>query len=287
MVMLRDVGTTRRGEASKRLRVARATEGRTPEADQISESGTPPPSDRIGDLSMSLARAALRNPAITITIGTIILFAVARVPAEIFYSSLGVKPEDAGLDSVQILLQGVTAALLISLGVAVLYGVIFPFINAAYFMVIGRLARKPMNAVRAYRPGNRFERSAQQIAMHLFGEERRDVRILSRKVLRRSPLVVTAWGLLFAILILTLSAISSAEAIKGGEAPGGGPVPWRARRVTVLWADGRPEVNLPDCHNLYYLGEGGGRVALFDSKTGTAYRVLDESVQLSFPDHCD
>jgi len=234
---------------------------------------------------MALAKAALRNPAIAIAIGTVVLFVIARVPAEIFYSRLGLRPEDAGLTSVQILLQGITTVLVVSLGVAILYGIIFQFFNIAYLRFVRRLARG-MAGTNQDPPSNFAERLRLRVRQSLLGKEGEDRSPLWRVVLRRSPLIVTTFGLLIASLILTLSAFSGADAVKNGEAPPDGPTPWRARRVEVTWIDSPQRIALSGCQALYYLGEENGRVALFDSKTGSAYRLLAESVQLSFPKHC-
>jgi hypothetical protein len=259
-------------------------EGSGAQTERRSERDSPS-HDRMGDLSMSLAKTALRNPAITIAIGTVVLFAIARIPAEIFYSRLGLRPEDAGLNSVQILLQGVTTALVVSLAVAVLYGVVFQLIDAVYVRFIRRLGRRIVGTIDRP-PANRAERFSLQALQRLLGKEAEEDSPVWRAVLRRSPLVVTSFGLLIASVILTASAIDDADAIKNGEAPPGGPSPWRARQVTVLWTDSAPQIRLPDCRALYYLGEGNGRVALFDSRTESAYRLSAESIQLSFPEHC-
>ena len=82
--------------------------------------------DRLGDCSTAMTAWVFRNPALSIAAATAVLFAIARIPAEIFYSRFGLRPEDVGLNSVQVLLQGATTVLAISLAIAVLYGLFFP-----------------------------------------------------------------------------------------------------------------------------------------------------------------
>jgi hypothetical protein len=61
-------------------------------------------------------------------------------------------------------------------------------------------------------------------------------------------------------------------------------VPWQAKRVEVRWT-GKREQDLPDCGWLFYLGEGGKRVALRRQHDHT-YRINGDAVQLIFPKSC-
>ena len=60
---------------------------------------------------MATAHWVVKNPALSIAAATTILFAIARISAEIFYVRFGLRPEEVGLNSVQVLLQETTTVL--------------------------------------------------------------------------------------------------------------------------------------------------------------------------------
>ena len=201
-------------------------------------------------------------------IATVVLFAVARIPTEIFYKEFGVRPEEVGLDSVQVLLQGSTFALLFSFAIGLVYGVLVPFIFIFYaeFMRSGK--RRRGTGADAPPP------------------QRRPYRVALRRTARLAPLVVPVLSVLTAGLFLTLLAKSHAEDVRKGLGISAVFVPWKAEPVDVAWNGQGDRIPLPGCESLFYLGEGDGRVVLFDSHGEETYRIDSSDVQLNFPALC-
>jgi hypothetical protein len=239
--------------------------------------------DRLGDWSMAMARTALRNPAVTIPIGTLVLFAVARIPTEIFYSSFGVRPEDAGLNSVQVLLQGTATVLVLSLGVGLLYGIGFPLVNAGYYGIMKRIAQKWLGD---FPPPHLRQHRIWRVFIRVTQVNRRSDRSAFQRILRLGPLIIPTFAVSFAALILTSQAIQEANSIKRGVGPEASLMPWQADRTSVLWTRSPPLVHFPGCQWLFYLGESGSRVILFDAKVDRTYRIESGAVQLVFPAAC-
>jgi len=220
--------------------------------------------DRLGDWSVKVSRSLLANPALTIGGVTVTVFAVARVPTEIFYLHFGVRPEEAGFNSVQVLLQGSSMVLIASLVIGTLYGILMPFLI---------LIRPTRWRVRTPKGKTRVP-----------GWE--EYGTAARRSLRAAPAIVPAVTLLTAIVLLSVGAFKDAAAIQDGRAPTTKLMPWRAVPVNVIWATGTQQASLPNCLSLFYLGEGGGRVTLYDSRDQRTYRLDSGDVQLDFPDSC-
>ncbi len=229
---------------------------------------------------MGLFQDALQNPAITIALGTLVLFAIARVPSEIFYSKFGIRPEDVGLNSVQVLLQGTTTVLLLSLGVGLVYGLGLPLLNAAYYGLFGWLIGKAMGDSATTRW---WHTRAGRLTLRMAS---RNPRLTIKRILRLAPILVPTVALAFSALLLVTQAISDADAIKDGENPQSGLGPWRAERVSAWWTDPSGRLHLPTCHHLFYLGEANSRVVLFDSQSDRTYRLEGSTIQLAFPLRC-
>lgn len=94
------------------------------------------------DWSMAAARWLFAKPALLLGGATVVLFAVARIPTEIFYARFGVRPEEVGFNSVQVLLQGCTATLVFSLFVGLLYGFLVPVASVVYVEFASRTLRR-------------------------------------------------------------------------------------------------------------------------------------------------
>jgi hypothetical protein len=197
---------------------------------------------KAGELAEQWIASVLGNPGLSIAVGTVVLFAIARIPTEIFYTQFGLRPEDVGLNSVQVLLQGTTTVLIIAFGMSVAFALLAALVPIRRWR--GRLTLR--------------------ISLALF------------------PLL----ALLLAVLLLVPRALLDAASVKAGKGlHGPALVPWQAERVEVRWARGADE-SLPGCRWLFYLGEGGGKVALFDSKHDQTHRIDGGSVRLVFPEHC-
>lgn len=207
---------------------------------------------------MAAVRFVSRNPAIGIAIATAVLFAIARIPTEIFYGKFAIRPEDVGLNSVQVLLQGTATVLVVSLIIAVIYGFGVPLIMLAYFVLIETLTKAPQ---RRRKPG-------------------------LRRILRLGPILIPVLTIISALVILIGRAEQDAAGIKDGAEIGFQFMPWRAKPVNLIWSQGSERKPLPGCRWLFYLGEGNGLVVLFDSRHGQTYRINSEAVQLDFPESC-
>jgi hypothetical protein len=85
---------------------------------------------------------------------------------------------------------------------------------------------------------------------------------------------------------MIVGAINEANAVKTGTAPRGELGPWRVQPVSVEWVGRERQEPLPPCNELFYLGEGNGRVALYDSQHQQTLRINGAEIQLSFPDDC-
>ena len=210
--------------------------------------------DRWGDRSMELATSLIRNPAPTIAAATVVLFAVVRIPTEIFYRQFGVRPEEVGLNSVQVLLQGAAVILVVSFAIGLLYGI---------FLV----------ALLAWRGATK-------------GRPRVSIREAVRTAARLAPIVVPIISVGFATVTMSAAAINSANAVEAGFTPTAKFMPWKAVRVEAQLTHASRNLALPGCESLYYLGEGDGRVTLYDSAAGQTHRLDSGEVQLSLPAVC-
>jgi hypothetical protein len=234
--------------------------------------------ERLGDWSMASARKAFANAGMTIAIGTVVLFAIARIPTQIYYAQLGVRPEDVGFNSVQVLLQGTTTVLLISVGAALIYGVGLPLFSVLYWQSAKRfLPDSSPERLRRSRVGRLLLRLLPGIRSNKTG---------IRRILRLGPVVIPLLAVGVALLLLTSRALHDPDLIRDGVQPEPAMTPWRADRVEVRWAQETGSFDLPSCRWLFYLGEDDGRVVLFDAKLDNTYRIASDAVELEFPGTC-
>lgn len=263
----------------------------TPNTDQSSggDDGSRPEADRrdlvdrLGDRSVAMTQTAIRNPAVTVALGTVVLFLIARIPAEMFYSRLGLDPEEVGLTSIEIFVQGIATILAISLAVAVVYGIALPIFQVVYFRLVLWPIRKSLPALRRRsRLPDQYWALFERLLTWSGGGRGRPA---FQRILRLGPLVITVLTLVLASVILVVAAIRDSDAIRNGDDLRE-LSPWQAKKVKVVWTTSSAPIRLPNCDWLYYLGEGGGRVALYNAKTESIYRLSGESVQLAFPAHC-
>jgi len=209
--------------------------------------------ERLGKRSIETLRSFARHPTLMVAIVTGLLFALARYPTEIFYSEVGLRPEDVGLNSVQVLLQGsaVLLALSLLLGLAVVVFFFLGFWIASYVWASGT------------------------------GHPARVLKTLVR--LSVVPALVMTVG--FSLWLLIQVAESQSDAVHDGRGISPGLYPWRAEPVRVTWT-GPARHPLPSCDRLFYLGEANDRVALYDATRNTTYRIVAEDLELEFPLNC-
>jgi hypothetical protein len=227
---------------------------------------------------MKNARLLLGSPALTVGGVTVVLFAVARVPTQIFYSQFGIRPEDVGLDSVQVLLQGTAMVLIASLLVGLFYGLLTMIFVLGY----ADLLIPTLKSLRTKGLGGRARPEGQSHWDFFMTSLRRS----ARRSLRAAPIIVPALSIATAFAILIGAAIEEAGAVKGGQPPGNRFMPWKVELVEVTWTDTTRRIPLPGCESLFYLGEGNERVALYDSDTDRTYRINSDEIQLDFPSDC-
>jgi hypothetical protein len=213
-----------------------------------------------GDLSERVWRKLLDNPALAIAVTTVLLYAVARIPTEIFYSEFGVRPEDVGLNSVQVLLQGSA----VSLGLFLFGGVAYSMIIMALMVLLG--------VFYAFLLGRKGAVGTAWGAI--------------RRVLRLSPILVPSASIAVATIFLCISAERDASRVWFGEPLAPRFFPWSAEAVEARWSGTRTGPKLPGCHSLLYLGEGNDRVVLFNALDKQTLRVPTAEIRLRFPLYC-
>jgi hypothetical protein len=246
--------------------------------------------DRMGDWSIKATKDVIAHPAIAGGVTTVVLFVIARIPTQVFYAEFGVRPEDAGLDSVQVLLQGATAALLISFGVGLVYGLLMPIFIFAYVSVMSPAVSSLVETLKKLWPGNKDgnERGT-QVAEEAKPNGRAWIeayRAAARRAVRLAPIFVPVTSIVFALVFLTFAASDDAAAVKEGWDIDPRLMPWKAVPVDISWTGAGPHPQLPGCSALFYLGEGGDRVLLFDSAGEEAVRIYSKDIELSFPEDC-
>lgn len=215
---------------------------------------------------MRATRWLAQNPALALGASTALLFATVRLPTELFYSRFGVHPEEVGLNSVQVLLQGSSFVLVLSLFVGVVYGII----TLAFILIYLELLPT------VFMPRGR------QTGRGPFAPR---VKTAFRRSARLAPIVVPVFSLGFAAAILTTSAIQDANAVEDGRYVSAEFMPWRAESAEVTWTRRASPQSLPTC-GLYYLGEGDGQVIIFESRRDRTYRLSSKEVQVHWPDPC-
>jgi hypothetical protein len=209
--------------------------------------------EQSGERAMRLARGLVRNPSLTLAFMTVVLFALARFPTEVFYSELGVRPEDVGFNSVQVLLQGSAVLLVFSLGIALC-------VVAAFFVIFW-------------------------IASSVLASENVPISRIARTAFRLSLFPILVLTIALALWLLVDVAERQGDDVRAGQGISPGLYPWRAEQVKVTWrrADARP---LPGCRQLFFLGEANNRVVLYDASRATSYRISAEDIELEFPLDC-
>jgi hypothetical protein len=209
--------------------------------------------ERGGERSMTALGAFSRNPTLLIALTTVVLFAVARLPTETFYSEFGVRPEDVGLNSVQVMLQGST----ILLG----FSILLCLACVAAFFSLFWIAS--LVAVSGTAPLGR----------------------VLKTMLRLSLAPVLLLTVVLAPWLLINVASGQSDEVREGKGISPGLYPWRAEPVNVTWR-GHAGKSLPGCTQLFYLGEANNRVALYDAARNTTYRIHTEDIEIEFPLDC-
>ncbi|HEV2791263.1 MAG TPA: hypothetical protein VGV69_08205 [Solirubrobacterales bacterium] len=209
--------------------------------------------ERAGEQSAAGARALVRNPTLSLALTTVVLFAVARLPTEIFYSELGVRPEDVGLNSVQVLLQGSAVLLAISVLLALT-------LVAAFFLLFG-------------------------FASFAWSSDTGSLTRLLKTTFRLGLFPALIFTVAFSLWLLIQIANEQSDAVHEGLGISPGLYPWRAEEVKATWR-GPARRPLPGCNQLFYLGETDGHALLFDAALNTTYRINSEDIELEFPLDC-
>lgn len=210
-----------------------------------------------GDWSVEAAKASIRNPALTIAVATVVLFTVARVPTEIFYWELGVRPEDVGLNSIQVLLQGSAVVLVLCIVAGMIYAGLLVLVSTLYVAVIALASGSRSAAGCVFKTGLRIS---------------------------LLPVLISATG--FALWLMIGWANEQSASVKAGQAIDASFYPWRAEQVMATWRDTSASRPLPGCDQLFYLGEANNRVALYDAERNMTYRIHSEDIELGFPLEC-
>lgn len=207
----------------------------------------------LGEKSIAAVRLLAQHPTLVIALATGVFFALARFPTEIFYSEVGLRPEDVGLNSVQVLLQGsavlLALSLLLGLGVVVFFFLIFWIASYVWASGTGNATRVLITFIRlSVFPG-------------------------------------LALTVAFSLWLLVQLANEQSEAVHNGQGVSAGLYPWRAEPVEATWTRGTRHP-LPGCTELFYLGEANDRVALYDAIRNSTYRISAEDLELEFPLNC-
>jgi hypothetical protein len=224
--------------------------------------------DRAGDFSMATLGTVGRNPAAALAIATVLLFTTVRLPLQIFYARFGVRPEEVGFNSVQVLLQGSTVTLVFLVLLTLLLVLTVPLLAIAVSLCHSLLAERW--------PSRGPRRTTWELT-------RRNL----RRVGRLMPVVMPILSFLVAITYLTNLSIRASDYVQSGNWLRGDLAPWRAEPVKLTWTMDRHPLNLPhSCGSLLYLGEDDARVVLYDSKHGSTHRINARDVELKFPADC-
>ena len=241
------------------------------------------------------------------------------VPAELFYRTLGVSPSDAGLQGITVLLE--RSALVLALfalagaGWAISFFVMmYPFVvtgsvqeklkgggrrgarvfTAAPVMigivVLFALGLLGAGALTVALVAVAFGALALSMPVIVFGRGSADRKEAHRETMKWGRTVAVgglAFGAITLLMTSILSAIPVASEIKNGsDLRGSDFFLWEAQPVKATWTVKDPVLTLPSCHKLTYLGEGGRRILLYDSRDERALRINSSELELSFPDNC-
>lgn len=218
--------------------------------------------DRVGDAAMAVLGAALRNPTPTVAIATVMLFVLARVPTEIFYGNLGIRPEEVGLNSVQVVLQGSAVILFGSIVTSVLFGLALVAVVSA------------ATGVSAFFMGLSG------------GQARMRTRQAVRRAVRLSPILIPVTCLTLTMVVLIDWTIEDVERVGSGREADLPFTPWEAMPVDARWSGSDRPFGLPACDYLLYLGEGSNHVFFYNAWLGATYKINSDDVHLRFPITC-
>lgn len=224
--------------------------------------------DRAGEWSMRMGKVAIRNPGRTAVIATALLFAIVRIPTESFYAELGLRPEDVGLDSFEVLLQGSAILLffftLVSAALAALALLIAIVLMVPHAILVGRLPRRG--------PRRTIWQSISRTV---------------RRVCRLAPVVIPVVSIGLVTYYFFSFTKEDLEVVKSGKPLEEILAPWRAEPVELIWSGGGRLARMPtSCHWLLYLGEDDGRVVIYDAMHDDTYRINSKKVELEFPIFC-
>jgi hypothetical protein len=223
--------------------------------------------DWFGDLSIQILRALFRNPTLGIVVATALLFAAARIPTEIFYSSFHVRPEEVGINSVQVLLQ----CSIIVLGITTGFGIVF----ALVFLLLAIL----LLVLHAIFLGLLPYKGPKEGVWKATGKG-------LLRALRFSSLIMPLVSLGLATFVAIKIAELQVDEVKAGQSLHPQFVPWKAEAVRVHWNPGDSHMTLPPCESLFYLGEGDARVIFYDRTHDETYRINSRDLELEFPEDC-
>lgn len=257
---------------------------------------------------------ALANPIAVAGFFVLVIYVVLRLQAQRFYATFGVTPEDAGFGPVDLVVRQSSAILLefaragLVWGVGYLIGMVPSlFLNAVrrsrgtsglgvdvvVVFVLSIIAG--FLALRALLLGDWLVGAAALVLVGVLLLVPRFLypgsdapRASARADLFRWGVTAVPLGALFYAtgtfaLIGFDEAESDAALVHDGGSIISNDFPWRARPVNVEWKTEDPPFALPSCGGLAYLGEGNGRVVLYDRRNNQTIRLVAGDVQLTFP----
>lgn len=154
-------------------------------------------------------------------------------------------------------------------------------LNYAYWAVGGRLFGKLLHSSAPSGPA-----WLKKLFSKLVPAPETNHRAQVRRIIRVGPLAITVLTLVAAATLMVGAAINEADAIKQGTAPRANFGLFHAEHVSASWIANGTGHKLPGCRDLYYLGEGGERIALFDTRNETTLRIDSDELRLAFPEDC-
>jgi hypothetical protein len=254
------------------------------------------------------------NPLQALGIATAILYLFLRIPVDQYYAQFHATPEDAGYGTADLLLRQSVRALAISLGIAALYATtaaaFYPMMATRWIqLLVG--ARRPWRtallglysvAVIVWIGGIFAELwpvwsviplaivcvAGAQIPRLLFP---RDIQVrlvgsaIARRFTMRLAVMYGVVALIGALLVSMDRASHDVDRVKTGLPVSSPLATWKGTSVAVSWKTRNPVVRLSRC-GLMYLGEGNGRVLLYDTEQSKTVRFSALDVGLTFPGPC-
>jgi hypothetical protein len=276
-----------------------------------------PPPDASATTTARLRTWALANPLAIGGLAVLGIYVALRWQADTFYHSFHTTPEDAGFGTVDLVMRQSSSAILRALvGIGLTWSAAYAIAmlpNVYLRMVRERAAAgrdgalvgtvrltSPVAAILVTtglisgRPVVVLAGVALSLALIAMISRRYRQPLLARaddrrKLLGTAALFLVGGALFSGMFDMISSGIEQAKhdalGVKLGDAIDPGKYPWQARPVSVRWKGDVPNgMTLPGCRGLTYLGEGGGRVLLYDLHRAELLRVSSDDVELAFPD---